>query len=195
MSTGGAGKWPWSWGADPASTGEGGRELARISATQQCAWRCVWVAAPATLTWVWLGQIRFGPYSYDWIDNRGRRSPDHLQDARPLRVGDDVIVGRVVDVHGTDTCRVAEIRPGDTARRLFDLRSMVYGADVADQNTTWLWGIVALPRRRSVAQRLGHEALAWGDLVMMRRQLLTLKHLAQRDARTWAGAHGWTSPP
>jgi hypothetical protein len=36
------------------------------------------VAAPAQTVWAWVAQVRLAPYAYDWIDNRGRRSPRDL---------------------------------------------------------------------------------------------------------------------
>jgi hypothetical protein len=39
------------------------------------AWRGVRVEAPATAVWPWVAQVRLAPYSYDCIDNLGRRSP------------------------------------------------------------------------------------------------------------------------
>jgi hypothetical protein len=42
------------------------------------AWRGVEVVAPAAAVWPWVAQVRLAPYSYDWIDNRGRRSPRTL---------------------------------------------------------------------------------------------------------------------
>ncbi len=36
------------------------------------AWRGVLVQAPAAVVWPWVAQVRLAPYSYDWIDNRGR---------------------------------------------------------------------------------------------------------------------------
>ena len=43
------------------------------------AWRGVTVDASADELWPWIGQIRLAPYSYDWIDNLGRRSPPELR--------------------------------------------------------------------------------------------------------------------
>ena len=43
------------------------------------AWRGVSVAAAPERVWPWLVQLRLAPYSYDWIDNLGRRSPRELR--------------------------------------------------------------------------------------------------------------------
>ena len=43
------------------------------------AWRGVTVRASPEHVWPWVAQIRLAPYSYDWIDNLGRRSPQDLR--------------------------------------------------------------------------------------------------------------------
>jgi hypothetical protein len=110
--------------------------------------RAIGVAAPPDLTWRWLCQIAVAPYSYDWIDNRGRRSPQTLTPG-----ADDLSAGQTVAV-------------------VFRLVS-------SDDGRAW----TALTSVRGPVARLRAHALAWGDLVMMRRQLLNLKALAERDSR------------
>ena len=46
-----------------------------VTAPALRAWRGVRVNTPAEAVWPWVVQVRLAPYSYDWIDNLGRRSP------------------------------------------------------------------------------------------------------------------------
>ncbi|MBG0859910.1 MAG: hypothetical protein IQL11_10420 [Bacteroidales bacterium] len=49
--------------------------------------RCVEIQAGASDIFTWLKQLRIAPYSYDLIDNRGRRSPRFIiENLPPLRV-------------------------------------------------------------------------------------------------------------
>src|SRR6202161_2487915 len=41
-------------------------------------WRGVTVQTTPETLWRWVRQIRLAPYSYDWIDNLGRRPPQQL---------------------------------------------------------------------------------------------------------------------
>jgi hypothetical protein len=52
------------------------------------AWRGIRIEAPAGAVWPWVAQIRLAPYSYDRIDNRGRRSPRELAGLPEPQAGD-----------------------------------------------------------------------------------------------------------
>ena len=139
--------------------------------------RAVPVEAPPELVWRWLCQMELGPYSYDWIDNRGRRSP------RALTPGvDHVEVGQRVQVF-----RVTDVDPGHqwsgvTIPRVFGRTAVTYAVE-ADGASSRLVCRIITSQRGAVAWAMS-RLLAWGDLVMMRKQLLTFKELAERDTRS-----------
>jgi hypothetical protein len=71
------------------------------------AWRGVTIDASPDAVWPRIVQLRLAPYSYDWIDNLGRRSPRELRGLPAPQVGDPFTatagrpLGRVVSVeHG-----------------------------------------------------------------------------------------------
>jgi hypothetical protein len=140
--------------------------------------RAVDVAAPPALTYRWLCQLRVAPYSYDLLDNGPRRSP------RQLTPGlDELEVGQSM-------CRIftlASFTPGEqvTLRltdpvglRLFGRVVMTYAVSASGLDASRLLARLRVAGLDPVRRR----ALAWGDLVMMRKQLRTLAGLAERDA-------------
>ena len=71
------------------------------------AWRGTSVDAPPDLVWPWVAQIRLAPYSYDWVDNLGRRSP------RTLLGLDEPVVGETFTAcAGRPVGRVVAADPG-----------------------------------------------------------------------------------
>jgi hypothetical protein len=139
------------------------------------------VAAPSALVFRWLCQLKVAPYSYDWIDNAGRRSPRELTPgAERLAVGQRVMtIFTLADFTGGEQITLAT-RPG-AGERLFGRLWITYRVR-ADGTGSRLAVKLRVPRPRGILRRLATGALAWGDLLMMRRQLLTLKALAERDA-------------
>jgi len=134
------------------------------------AWRGVTVEAPAGALWRWLVQVRIAPYSYDWIDNRGHRSPRQLMDVPEPQCGD-----RFTTAAGRPVGRIVSVDPGRQMTGNIGGTFMSYvlvpqGLD----RTRLLLKIVARTTRWAA------PGLSVGDLIMARRQLLNLKQLAER---------------
>ena len=139
--------------------------------------RAITVDAPAPIVFRRLCQLKLAPYSYDLVDNLGRRSPREL-------------------VPGVERLAV-----GQRFMAIFSLASFAYDehitlrshrvavtyAVLSDEASTRLVARVIFdpPGARLGKTLIGH-ALALGDLVMMRKQLLTIKALAERDAESHA---------
>lgn len=134
------------------------------------AWRGVDVQAPAEAVWPWVAQVRLAPYSYDWIDNLGRRSPRELVGIPEPQVGE-----RFTTAGGRELGRIVSVEPGNHLTGTIMGAFMSYVLVPSDHDTTRLLLKVAMHTSRWAA--LG---LSIGDLIMARRQLLNLKRLAER---------------
>jgi hypothetical protein len=140
-----------------------------VEAPVMQAWRGVTVHAAPGRIWPWIGQIRLAPYSYDWIDNRGRRSPQELRGLPEPAVGEHFSTsGR------RQLGRILSVTPPEqlTASIAGALMSYVL---VPEGDATRLLLKVVMARGRLAA-----PLVSAGDLVMARRQLLNLKRLAER---------------
>ena len=174
--------WPkavWRWGAADGDLSRAYPCDQLIPEPDQEMYRSVEVDAPAGTLFLWICQLRLAPYSYDRIDNFGRQSPQKL-------------------VPGID-----ELEPGLEFMRIFRLDSFEPGRSVTlrsksdrlvDSAVTYL----SLDRPGVTGDSAGSRLLVKfnvrytsplaaplrivlppGDLVMMRRQLLELKRLAE----------------
>lgn len=142
-----------------------------VSSPTLQAWRGVTVRATPDRVWPWLTQVRVAPYSYDWIDNCGRRSPRRLLGLPEPQVGEPfTTAGRR---------RLGRILALDHGRQL---TATIMGAHLSyllvpagPGHTRLLLKVVA-----STSRWLA-PALSVGDLIMARRQLLNVKELAERE--------------
>lgn len=141
-----------------------------ITAPSLQVWRGVTVHVAPDALWPWVAQIQWAPYSYDWIDNLGHRCPRQLLDVPPPAPGEHFTstggrpLGRLLSVEppvhytgrilGAVMCYVLAPVDACTTRLLLKIVTSGYG---------WL-----------------APALSVGDLVMARRQLLTIKRLAEQ---------------
>jgi hypothetical protein len=133
------------------------------------AWRGVTVQTTPETLWRWVSQIRIAPYSYDWIDNLGRRSPQQLVGLPEPVVGESFSTaatrpfGRILAVQSPEHL---------TGEIMETCISYVLVPD--GQSTRLLMKLV------TAMSRWLTPGLSVGDLVMARRQLLNLKRLAER---------------
>ncbi|MBP2454419.1 hypothetical protein [Mycolicibacterium lutetiense] len=131
--------------------------------------RAITIDAPPATVFGWLCQLRIAPYSYDLLDNFGRRSPR------------------------TRDPELTQLHTGQRFMQIFTLHSFA-----RDEHITLQSGNVAVTyavhdhaentrlhvRVRFGGPRIISWALALGDLVMMRKQLLTLRELAEQETTT-----------
>lgn len=140
--------------------------------------RAVDVAAPAGHVFRWLRQLTIAPYSYDWIDFRGRKSPHTLVEGLPeLAVGQPLLV---FDIAAFETgVHLTGVLPARPAER-YGQMAVSYTVRPREGGGCRLVVKVVTEADGALARRIRRRLLAWGDLVMMRKQLLTLKRLAER---------------
>jgi hypothetical protein len=138
------------------------------------AWRGITVRVPAGRLWPWVMQIRLAPYSYDWFDNLGRRSPRTLRDLPPPVPGEHFSAA----LGGRPAGRILSVAPGEQLTGSIMGAVMSYVLAPTEQGHTRLLLKVVTPRGRTVA-----PLLCVGDLVMARKQLITLARLAERTER------------
>lgn len=137
------------------------------------AWRGVSIDVPAAAVWPWVAQLRLAPYSYDWIDNCGRRSPRQLEGLPEPQVGE-----AFTTAGGRKLGRIVSVDPGSQLTSTIMGAFMSYVLVPRDHNTTRLLLKVVMRTTRWAA-----PGLSVGDLIMARRQLLNLKQLAERGQR------------
>jgi hypothetical protein len=123
--------------------------------------RAVTVEADPATTFRWLCQLRVAPYSYDLIDNFGRRSPREL------------------------TPGVDQLEPGQRFITIFRLVAFDRDRHITIARGAWIAVTYAIHADRlhmRIRTRDRKPLLPYLDLPMARRQLLNLKELAERDA-------------
>lgn len=175
---------PLVWGASPAEVRGAYPADLLVDRPAVAMTRAVSVAAPTDLTWRWLCQTALAPYSYDLVDNLGRRSPDRLDPG----LGEPVVGGRMVMVYDVTAVTSGEQwtgRTGPLAQRLAGPLGVTYAVHPDGAGSRLVCRMVVPGATR--LQRARAQALAWGDLVMIRKQLLTLRAYAERDARNGIG--------
>ncbi|MEC3979776.1 hypothetical protein [Amycolatopsis sp. H20-H5] len=167
-----------NWGATPDEVRRHQPADDLLSTPAQHLDRAVTVRAPAALTYRWLCQLSVAPYSYDLLDNFGRRSPDTLTEgADDLKPGQRLMAFDLTSVEPGHRFTWAT---SAKTERMFGKLSCTYAVEPADDESCRLLCRLVVAQSGPLGQ-VKAFLLGWGDLVMMRKQLLTLKKYAERD--------------
>ncbi|MFI6870892.1 hypothetical protein [Nocardia sp. NPDC050406] len=165
------------WGATPA---EIAAELpcdALFSGKVTVCDRAITVAAPPDIVFAWLCQLRVAPYSYDLLDNFGRPSP---------RRRDPALTELVVGQRFMGLFDLVDFAPNDHITLSSPPRiAVTYAVRENAKSRAGAAGSSRLHVRVLFkGPRLFAIPLVFGDFLMMRKQLLTLAELAEREAGT-----------
>lgn len=144
----------------------------------------------------WLCQLRAAPYSYDWIDNWGHRSPRQLiPGLENLKIGQTVMtIFNLIDFE-TDRQITCRIKPRTSPSRLFGDVVVSYLIVPRSDGECRLLAKVRISYPEGAVGWMMRGVLPAGDLVMMRRQLLNLKELAEAAESSARSTSGSTTPP
>lgn len=137
------------------------------------------VEASAAIVFRWFCQLKVAPYSYDWIDNFGKQSPPALTEgADRLFIGEQVMTIFELASYQQDrhlTVRMKHPR----GRRLFGDIALTYRVVPLSANRSRISIRMRVKYPVTGLWALMRWVLPWCDLVMMRKQVKTLKKLAE----------------
>jgi hypothetical protein len=173
-----------TWGTTPAERARAYPCDRFLPGAGDAVHRGIDVAAPPAVVFRWLCQLRAAPYSYDTLDNFGRRSPQTLTPGlEQLALGQRfmTIFDLVEFEHDAHVTLKIE-----HWRRVFGDGAVTYliVPDDRDPGRCRLLVKILIGHRRPLGplRRLSRELMPLGELTMMRRQLLNLRDLAQGTA-------------
>lgn len=143
--------------------------------------RGVTVKAERPVTFRWLCQLKVAPYSYDVINNWGKRSPRTLTPGVEKLEKDQRLINifRIVDF---EVDRHITVLLDESRRKAYgrDIAVSYTVADGPEPGTSRLLVALVVNGKDGVWDKTQRELLAWGDLVMMYGQLTNLRKLAER---------------
>ena len=125
--------------------------------------------------------MRIAPYSYDWIDNFGRKSPEKLTPGLDdLEIGQTVMtIFKVIDFKPNSYLTIG-IKEKILPRKISGDAVITYLIHPKNQSTCRLIVKLLVIYPKGIFGVLNKMILPLGDLIMMRRQLLNFKRLSEK---------------
>lgn len=173
----------YDWGSTPAERSLSYPCDKYLPDADEAYFRAVDVNAPPAILFRWLCQLKVAPYSYDWLDNGGRPSPRRLTPGVEELQPGQRMVGMFKLVEFEENRHLTLVMDSPKAAALYGMIAGSYVVSPTGSKGCRLVGKLLIHYPRGGAGRFMRWLLPWGDFVMMRKQFLTLKELAEESAR------------
>jgi hypothetical protein len=148
---------------------------------QLAVYRAIDIAAPVPVVFRWLCQLRVAPYSYDLLDNLGRRSPRELTPAADeLETGQRIMT--IFHLASFEADRHITIVCDGIGQKLLGHVSSTYAVASSGDGSRLVLKLVCNPPGGRLLGAPYRWVMPWFDLLMMRKQFLNLKRLAEKTA-------------
>jgi len=146
-------------------------------------YRTIDIEAPVAVVYRWLCQLRVAPYSYDLLDNLGRRSPRELTPgADELEVEQRIMT--IFSLASFERDRHFTIVCDGVGRKLLGQVSSSYVVTPAGNGSRLVLKLVCISPGGRLLRAPYRWVMPWFDRFMMRKQFLNLKRLAEKTAET-----------
>lgn len=171
------------WGTRPDEIKSAWPCDSRAEPGEVSVYRAIDVDAPPDRVFRWLCQLKVAPYSYDWLDNAGRRSPDRLiEGVDHLAVGQRVMsIFKLVDFETNRFMTLETKGIGPFGPVTVTYQTLPGSDSDVDSTGTRLIARLRMAFPRNILGDATRIGLSFGDWIMMRKQFLTLKALAERE--------------
>jgi hypothetical protein len=152
-----------------------------MDVVDEAYYRGITIEASPHIIFRWLCQLRVAPYSYDWLDNFGRRSPQKLiPGLDQLEVGQDIVlIFEIVDFE-KDGHITFRIKTDSTWYKIFGDTAASYVIVPVGGKECRLLVKLYVKYPKGLMGLLMRTILPLGDRIMMSRQLRNFKRLSEK---------------
>lgn len=144
--------------------------------------RHIEIKASASDIFTWLKQLRVAPYSYDFIDNRFRKSPDYIiENLPPLKVNTHFLLAFHIYAFEEDSFIAGRFcQPVNPPLNLY-MNDLFIEYRIAEQDSkTILWGKIKGFYNSGLSSKGFFAIFSVANKIMMTKQLRKIKRLSER---------------
>jgi hypothetical protein len=143
--------------------------------------RCIEINANASDVFIWLKQLRIAPYSFDFIDNRCRKSPGYIiKNLPPLKVNTHFLLSfHIFDFEENSFIAGRFCEPINSPVNLY-MKGLFLEYRILEQETkTRLWCKIKGYLNTDISSKGFFFIFSFINKIMMKRQLKNIKKLSE----------------